>query len=250
MKNLFLAATAFSAFAALSPPAFAELVYNSSISVSGTGLGAVTTLVTGHQSPTPPGTEDGCIIAGATVTTTVDQCAPSFNYDGTLDNQTGTGGVQNISSLGGTGKGGDLVLVWNISETGQDVSANLQDLYLEIASSNGTTFYAYLDPTIAGTAYKQGTGTGLGGSGFVFTLDSAEAAAATLFTNTNCGAGKTCVVAGGFSAFNTDDGNETLFVTSIGNPGVVPEPASIFLFGTIALVTGSAIRRRRHARSV
>jgi len=158
--------------------------------------------------------------------------------------------VIGFNQFTGTLQGGDIGLVFNISETGQDLTVTLQNLYLQIASTDGTSFFAYLDPSYnSALLLEQGTGTGLGGSGFVFVLDTQEAALATSFTSQHCTAGLNCAIGGGFSVTNTNDGNESLFTTSL-NPStpVVPEPASIFLLGTA--LTGLMVWKRKRTSAV
>ena len=223
--------------------AFASLILAPSIQVQGSGLGAVNTLVTAGDGSTPnnPTTQSGCVssIGGA-----------SFDFSCLNGLQGGDNQAINsthlVSHISSTAAG-DLALVVNIAETGQDLTVTLTDLYLSLYSLTGTLLgnFEYDGPDLDLT---QGTGTGIGGAGFVFVLDAAQQAMATAACPvlTNCFAG------GGFQFANgsTNNGPETLHIISVANgqvpPAQIPEPATMALVA-LGLMGTAAMRRKRQA---
>lgn len=230
----------------------ANLIYSDSIMVSGTGLGAVSTLVTVHDSvnpgdPPPGPIESGCV----SFDNANGGSATNFSCLNGLEggDQQAQNNTYLLSNLPNLTSAGDIAAVVNISETGQDLSVTLTDLYLSLYSTTGVLLadFQYVGPDLTLT---QGSGTGLGGSGFVFVLDSAQRAEAIAA----CPVLTACVLGGGvqFGAGTTNDGNDTLFVTSVpggdtGGDNGVPEPATIALLGA-AFVGMAAISRRRRMR--
>src|SRR6185503_8097647 len=146
----------------------------------------------------------------------------------------------------------NFAAVVNISETGQDVSVTLTDLYLRFCDATDATdchnaFYNGADLTVT-----QGTGTGLGGSGFTFFLSDVEYALVQAL-------GPTVTVSGGVQFLNgsTNDGNDTVHVIQfVPNPGpgptnegpgpgqqIIPEPSTLILLGSGLLLVRRAKRR-------
>ncbi|TMA95415.1 MAG: PEP-CTERM sorting domain-containing protein [Deltaproteobacteria bacterium] len=216
--------------------AFADLIFSTEITVFGTGLGAVNTLVTVHDPGGPGnnnGTESGCINQNGSFT----PCLGIEGGDNTAINNVLTFNTAN-----------NFAAVVNISETGQDLTATVTDLYLTFCSTTNPAqchTASYLGPDLSIT---QGTGTGLGGSGFTFLLTDAEFAIVQGF------AGDNVTVSGGvqFANGSTNDGNDTVHViqfTPNSNPGPgqeIPEPSTLVLLGSGLVAMVSLTRRFSH----
>jgi hypothetical protein len=222
--------------------AFASLVAAPNIQVQGSGLGAVNTLVTVSDGSTPNNgtTQSGCVSSAG---------GASFDFSCLNGLQGGDNQAINttrlLSSISST-DAGDLALVVNLTETGQDRSATLTDLYLSLYSLGGSLLgnfqYDGLDLVLT-----QSTAAGIGGSGFVFVLDAAQQALA----NAACPVLTNCYAGGGFQFANgsTNGGPETLYIVAVTDGAVlpaqeIPEPATMAL---VALgLLGTAVARRKH----
>jgi hypothetical protein len=199
---------------------------------SGTGLGAVNTILTIQ------GKNNGTLETGA------------VSFNGTADvivgDDTKTGNSQTqtrtIGSLGIT-DASQLRIVFNAVES--DNLINLTGLTLNIYSATGTSlFTASLDKMYNNLNTLSGTGN----SGFVFALDAGSAAQAQQAVFTLPSFAQARIGLSG-SATSYNGGNETFFVAQslAEGPGVpasgeVPEPGSVLLVG---LGLGAAAFSRR-----
>ncbi|MEH6435327.1 PEP-CTERM sorting domain-containing protein [Massilia sp. DD77] len=254
MKSTILKLAVSAALVTGASPAFANLVYQTGVQQTGTGLGAVSTVVTVQDNtngPQPPATESGCVrhTNGGNMTNpdqTCEDLTPNPNLEGG-DNTAAVGGngVYLLSDIDGLTSAGQLGFVVNISEPGVD-TATLTDLYMSLYSLDGTLLeiFEYMGPDLILTD----TG-GIGQSGLHrFVLDAAQAADAVAA----CGDLTQCVVGGGvqFAPGTTQATPETVRVGAFsrpGDPGEVPEPGSIALLGLGAVAFG-ALRRRQAAK--
>jgi hypothetical protein len=223
--------------------AHASLIFNTGIHVTGTGLGAVNTLVTVHDpggSPPTNSIEGGCIslTAGGADTET---CAPGTEIteqDNQALNQTIAWSDLDFET------GFNIAAVVNVSETGEDnAGVVLTGLYLSFYNAQNVLYHTaqYLGADLPLFA---GEGTGLGASGFTFSLDGPQLTAVL--------AGGPVRIGGGvqFAEGTTFDGSETLHVLAFDpldpqNP--IPEPSTYLMLGGGLISLG--LWRRRQAQN-
>lgn len=208
---------------AVTSQAKASLIYQGPVSVGGTGLGDVNTILTIHHNTSETGT--------------VSWVAPGVESD--TGDLVGIYGTQTVSALNLTGQS-NVDIIFNISQTGSNPQITLDNLVLTIYSSTGTALWS--SGAFTATDFVN-SDAGTGNSGFGFTLDATQAAAAApyLTTGTNrIGLSATA----GIPGFASNDGNETFYVAS---PTIVntPEPASIALLGAGLIGVWGAGRAKR-----
>ena len=223
MKRLFVLVLFVVLTLGISNSAFADMIWTNDIFVEGSGLGAVNTLVTVHDTGNGDGTESGGINQNGTFTP-----VSSFGILGG-DNTA----INNVLTFTNNT---NFAAVVNIAETGQDLTVTLTDLYLTFKGINGEYTANYMGADLDLT---QGTGTGIGGSGFVFRLDDAQFATVSAL-------GPTVTVSGGvqFANGTTNNGPETVYVLQIEGNQVVPEPVTLLLLG-LGLVGLVGVKRFR-----
>jgi hypothetical protein len=228
----------------------ASLIFDGAVHLSGTGLGAVHTLTTA-EDPGGPGDNNG----------TESSCV-EFNGTSTLESPchflTGEQGGDNLatnqtfslSQIGAT-SAGDLGLVVNVNETGNDKTVDLTGLYLSLYNGTASRYFYYMGPALTLSQADEAP-NGTGQSGFLFTLDTTQAGMATAFCGTF-----DCIVGGGmqFANGSTSAGHESLFVTTAqaasgGGPGSssgapLPEPGSLTLLAASLLAAAAVLRRKR-----
>ena len=214
--------------------------------LTGTGLGAVLTIVTAHETgPNGDGLESGCVSWNGSADVLAD-CTSGFEGAGG-DESTGASQTltRELSEIVGLTTIADIALVVNIDEPGNDGNLDLRDLYFTIYSADGEDeiFSAFLDE--ASINLMNGSGTGVGQSGFLFILDDDQRDDAMTNETIAGGFDETWRIGGGFLAENFAGGPETLFVTKVPGDEVseVPEPSSMILIGGGLL--GLAFFRRK-----
>lgn len=218
---------------------YASLTLLTAENFSGSGLGAVNTVLT-IQGTGNVTTEAGSVVRMTTPSGVQDQT--------TGDAKTGASQslTRTLSSLGVTTAAG-LRVVFNADES--DNAINLTGLMLNIYAGDSTTilFTAGLDQS----SYPfPNTRSGIGNSGFVFGLTPAEITEAQtkVFSLAGFGLDRVGLSA---SASGVSGGPETFFVAQSGTngggggsgSGNVPEPASLALLG-LGLLGVVASRRK------
>lgn len=235
-------------------PAFANLVYVTNTQNTGTGLGAVMSVVTvqdnGTGSPGSNNIESGCVTYVNNVATPSTTCESGTGVQGGDNTASGAGNnLYYIDTITGLTSAAQLGFTVNVSEGNPSGTATLTNLYLSLynTQTGAVGIYSYVgDPLVLGE------GGGIGQSGknqFVLDKDQALAAIAVCPVSQL----SQCVVGGGiqFLENTTSATPETVYVGAfqrddgVGGPGggEVPEPGSVALLGVGALAL-TMLRRR------
>ena len=189
-------------------PASASLIYDGEVSLTGTGLGAVNTVLTIQETGRgSDGEESGAV-----------------GWNGTADVTSGpdvqTGASQTKTILA-VGPAESLRVIFNPNEPGEadSQSISLDNLVLTLFSSTGESLFSS-DPFTQVVFPDAGQGTGL--TGYSFKLDAAQTLTFNLYLATT-GAGARY----GLSALASlaNGGPETFFITQ--EVSAVPLPAAL-----------------------
>ena len=213
-------------------PAAASLIQDTPFfqDFSGTGLGAVNTVLTVQRTPaapSPAGTESGCSAAGV---------CPTGVAGG--DEKTGAGQTGNptFAELG-IATASQIRVVFNANEpqNGGTPTITLDRLVLTILDPTASTILAEFSTTGAVTV-DTSVEPGVGNAGWVFRLDAAQAAIAQTFVSGGNRVGL------GANLSDASGGPETFFVAS-GQALQASEPGLFAMAG--GLLTFAAMIGRR-----
>jgi hypothetical protein len=216
--------------------ASASLISIGATPTSGTGLGAVNTVLT-VTSPGSTSTETGCVGASSVGTMVI---GSSACFGGALGGNELTGASQTelrtIAQSGAT-DANSFLIVLNANEPAGN-SITLNQLSVRFYSPTGTVLFT---ASTAGAITFPATFSGIGNAGFGFQLDAAQAAAATAataFSNSSNLIGLSA------SLSDATGGPETFFVGNTtpggggGAGGPAPEPGTFMLLGGVLLSLG------------
>lgn len=224
--------------------AFANLIPISPVPTNvlfstGSGLGAVNTLVTFQNTGTEVGavgvTAGGAVVTGSSVAYfggTTPMAGPTNEITGAGNN------VYTLSQLG-TNSFSNVVLLFNGSEPQAPADASITLTNLALNLYNPTTGALLGSFTTVGSSTYEAF-PGVGAAGFAYQLDAAQASIANgLFA-----ANPNLVIGGAAKATNAAGGLETLFISSRQAPATnVPDAgATVSLLG-LALIGLAGLRR-------
>ena len=249
MMNRLLKASALGLLVTPFTVARADLVMVGEVTIGGTGLGTVNTVLT-IQSQANATTEQGCVVRSGstdaignfTYATSGTGCVIGTNGDvltGTSQTQTRTLAEAGITSAS------NFAILFNASEPSGN-SISLDGMIANFYDASGNLIFSASSDK---SQYNfDQTFTGTGNTGQEFTLDATQAAALQTAINNAGGVGNVRVGLGAAAGnpFAATGGNETFFVFNSGRATVVPEPSTVVLTasGMIGLV-GFMRRRRR-----
>ncbi|HEY3065735.1 MAG TPA: PEP-CTERM sorting domain-containing protein [Methylomirabilota bacterium] len=253
-KGLAVVVAGLLAYSAWIAPAEASLIFDQAIGVTGSGIGAVATVLT-FQSPGSTSLESGSVTRSGGTDVTSDQGVLAPNTPVTFgDVKTGSSQTQTqpLSAVGITSNvGPQIAIIFNAAEPAGN-SVTVTGLRLSIFNGNTDIFDASLQAAVNFAA----TFTGIGKEGFVFRLDTTEA---NQLNSTIAALGLSAAQIGALrvalsgSAAEATGGPETFNLGSItagAVPAAVPEPGTLLLFGSALGAFGFWSRRRRGGAAV
>jgi len=211
------------------------------VTLGGTGLGAVNTVLTmqGQGSAT---SEAGCVSFNGTTDVLGNSVTGGVCSGATGDVKTGASQTQTRTlAEAGVTSGTNFTIFFNAAEPSGD-AITLNSLVASFYSSTGTLLHSAVY-TLAPHTFDQ-TATGTGNTGYLFALNPAEAATLQTFIGTLGVANIRVGIAA--SASDATGGNETFFVFNSGAVSATPEPSTVALMATgLFGLVGVARRRRR-----
>lgn len=189
---------------------------------TGDGLGSVMTILTLQARPAEAG-EVGWNGASDVITGDAKTGA----------SQSLTRSVQELFDIGVKPDGSNLVLVFNVSEPGNDLGVTVDDLTATFYGVDGSTLFT----ASTDQSYGLGNTTGVGKAGWLFNVAMSPEEAGQFFSNSANRIGLSTDVLSSAGA------PETIFVASAGSPRIVPLPAAAWL-GVVGLGAALIARRR------
>jgi len=195
----------------------ASLIYSSDETLTGTGLGSVTTVLTIQASPS----ESGCVKWNGSNDTHGSPC-PGGVAGG--DEKTSQSQTRAFSEIGLT-NAASLRVIFNAAES--DSAIILNKLIVTFYAADGTPFFssgAFTPVDFPDTVQ------GVGGAGEVFKLDAAQAATANAvagFNNPTNRIGLSAAAGTGTGAQQSGDGPETFFIANAACPTITVSPNSL-----------------------
>ena len=211
------------------------------VTLGGTGLGAVNTVLT-FQASGSATTEAGCVSFNGTTDVTGSSVSGGVCSGSSDDVKTGASQTQTRTlAEAGITSGSNFTVFFNAAEPSGN-SITLNTLVASFYGADGTLLHS---ASFSGPHTFDPTATGTGNTGYLFALNSSEAATLQTFIN-NMGT-QNIRVGIAASAADAAGGNETFFVfNSEGPSSAVPEPSTVALMATgLFGIAGVARRRRR-----
>jgi PEP-CTERM motif len=222
----------------------ADLVLVGEVTIGGTGLGTVNTVLT-LTSQGNNTTEQGCVGRGAGVDFIGSTASGACVAGATTDVQTGASQTQTRTlAEAGITTGANFAIMFNAVEPGgNSITMNTLSVTFYNATTGAVLFTA--NYTAAPHDFLV-TNTGTGNTGQEFTLNAAEAAQLQGFINTNTTAGiRVGISTSEGNPLAATGGPETLFIFNSGAATVVPEPSTSVLMATGLIGLVGFVRRRR-----
>lgn len=223
-KKALIATATSAAMALAATSSYADLVLVGPEVYGGSGLGAMSTILT-IRSPTNTSFESGSVVWNGT-TSILSGDAKSIST------------TESFSALGIT-NASQLRVIFNPAEPAGD-SVTLNSLVLNVFNPAGTSLFSTSYTAIPHTFDQTFTGTG--SAGFAFTLDAGSTAGLqTVLDQAGSGSYRVGLSA---SASMATGGQETFFVGNANNLSPIPEPESYAMMLAGLGLMGFMARRR------